>query len=148
MSTQYNTHFCIVSHRFIIWKSNYIKNILLFIINNFFFLSRCTQRPTSILTGIAELTDSLYLCSAVAIKPALLQALGITCVINAAAELPDTPLPNNDTQYYKVPVQDRINCDLLQHFDTVSDLIEDVSINNIFWNIFWKIALHKIFLLF
>lgn len=87
---------------------------------------RCTNR-TSVLSGIAELTDSLYLCSAVAIRSANLTNLGITCVVNAAAELPDTPLPNEDIVYVKVPVVDRINCDLVQHFDTVSDLIHEVS---------------------
>lgn len=87
---------------------------------------RCTNH-TSVLSGIAELTDSLYLCSAVAIRSANLTNLGITCVVNAAAELPDTPLPNDDIVYVKVPVMDRINCDLIKHFDTVSDLIHEVS---------------------
>lgn len=89
-------------------------------------LKRCTNH-TSVLSGIAELTDSLYLCSAVAIRSASLTNLGITCVVNAAAELPDTPLPNDDIVYVKVPVMDRINCDLVQHFDTVSDLIHEIK---------------------
>ncbi|GLV41385.1 uncharacterized protein CBL_06615 [Carabus blaptoides fortunei] len=89
-------------------------------------LKRCANQATSILTGIAELTDSLFLCSAVALRPSVLTALGVTCVVNAAAELPDTPLPNDSIVYFKVCILDRVQCDLLQHFDTVSDLIQEI----------------------
>lgn len=81
---------------------------------------------------MAELTDSLYLCSAVALRSANLTSLGVTCVINATAELPDTPLPNDNIVYVKIPVIDRINSDLVQHFDTVSDLIQEVKLSYIF----------------
>jgi hypothetical protein len=48
--------------------------------------------------------------------------------VNAASELPDTPLPNDrEVAYYKVDVEDRPSADLLSHMDFVADMIEEVS---------------------
>jgi hypothetical protein len=54
--------------------------------------------------------------------------MGVTCVVNAACELPDTPLPNDrEVAYYKVDVADRATADLLSHMDFVADMIEEVG---------------------
>lgn len=88
-----------------------------------------TQRPISKspLTSVCEVTSSLLLSAAPAVNPGLLREMGVTCVVNAASELPDTPLPNDrEVAYYKVDVEDRPNADLLSHMDFVADMIEEV----------------------
>lgn len=47
-------------------------------------------------------------------------------MVNAAPELPDTPLPDSKPIYFKVPVLDKGEVDLKQYFDEVADLIEGV----------------------
>ncbi|KAJ9573905.1 hypothetical protein L9F63_008704 [Diploptera punctata] len=79
------------------------------------------------LTSITEVTDSLFLCGAPAVSPQNLRDLGVTCVVNAAAELPDTPLPQDrEIAYLKVSVEDKSSSDLLLYMDTVADMIEEV----------------------
>lgn len=46
--------------------------------------------------------------------------------MNAAPELPDTPLPDTKPLYYQVPVLDRGDNDLQCYFDEVADLLEQV----------------------
>lgn len=58
----------------------------------------------------------------------MLNALGANCVINAAAELPDTPLDDSDVIYCKIPVTDSSYEDIRQYFDSTADLIHKVSI--------------------
>lgn len=77
---------------------------------------------------MCEVTSSLLLSAAPAVNPARLREMGVTCVVNAASELPDTPLPNDrEVTYYKVDVEDRPSADLLAHMDFVADMIEEVS---------------------
>jgi hypothetical protein len=78
--------------------------------------------------SICEVTASLLLSAAPAVSPGRLRDLGVTCVVNAACELPDTPLPyDRQVAYFKVCVEDRPNADLLSHMDFVVDMIEEVS---------------------
>ncbi|KAK4879137.1 hypothetical protein RN001_007283 [Aquatica leii] len=77
--------------------------------------------------NITEVTKNLYLCSAMSVHSSTLQLLGVTCVINATLELPDTPLPNDRVQYYRISVYDAPNEDIKQHFSTCSDLIQKVA---------------------
>ena len=57
--------------------------------------------------------------------------MGVTCVVNAASELPDTPLPNDrEIAYLKVGVEDRPTADLLSHMDFVVDMIEEVRLSS------------------
>lgn len=86
------------------------------------------------LPGISEILPSLYLCGAGVAIPVFLEKLGITCVINAAPELPDTPLPltedGSKPLYLKVPVLDKSNINISDYFDEVTDLIEQVRQTN------------------
>jgi hypothetical protein len=80
------------------------------------------------LTTVCEVTSSLLLSAAPAVNPGRLRELGVTCVVNAASELPNTPLPSDrEVAYYKVEVEDRSNADLLSHMDFVADMIEEVG---------------------
>lgn len=77
--------------------------------------------------GISEILPSLYLCGAGVAIPVFLEKLGITCVINAAPELPDTPLTNETKPVYlQVPVLDKSDINISDYFDDVSDLIEQI----------------------
>lgn len=49
-------------------------------------------------------------------------------MINAAAELPDTPLDDNNVIYCKIPVTDSSYENIHQYFDSTADLIHKVSI--------------------
>lgn len=86
------------------------------------------ERPVSEhspLTSVCEVTESLLLCAAPAVSPQRLLDLGVTCVVNAASELPDTPLPHDrQISYHKVGVEDKPVADLLSHMDFVADVIE------------------------
>ncbi|KAF2887103.1 hypothetical protein ILUMI_19070, partial [Ignelater luminosus] len=75
--------------------------------------------------NISEITDSLFLCSATSVHTSTLQALGVTCVINAAVELPDTPLPKTTTTYFRVNIQDSSTENIKDYFDIASDLIHE-----------------------
>lgn len=80
-----------------------------------------------ILGAVSELTDNLLLSSAAAVLPTILDALDVRCVINVAAELPDTPLHDDSIVYYKINVHDNSNSNLAPYFDITSDLIHNVS---------------------
>lgn len=83
------------------------------------------------LPGITEILPSLYLCGAGVAIPIFLQQLGITCVINSAPELPDTPLPDAPRpQYLQIPILDKSDVNIRLYFDEVADLIEDVRLQN------------------
>lgn len=77
--------------------------------------------------AISELTHNLILTSASSVNTNVLDALNITCVINVAPELPDTPLHRSDIIYYKIPVQDSGNSRIYTYFDEAADLIHKVS---------------------
>ncbi|XP_016951455.1 dual specificity protein phosphatase 18 [Drosophila biarmipes] len=80
--------------------------------------------------GLSRLTPSLILCGAAAVVPAYMDKLGVSCVINVAPELPDTPLPSQKSPLYlRIPVQDRSEADLYKHFDEGADLIEEVRLS-------------------
>lgn len=77
--------------------------------------------------GISEILPSLYLCGAGVAIPIFIEKLGVTCVINAAPELPDTPLPDElRPLYLQIPVFDKSDIDISLYFDEVADLIEQV----------------------
>lgn len=76
--------------------------------------------------GISEILPSLYLSGAGVAIPCYLEQLKVSCVINAAPELPDTPLPDWKPLYYQVPVMDKGDVDIQIYFDEIADLIEQV----------------------
>lgn len=51
-------------------------------------------------------------------------------MINAAPELPDTPLPDDCPLYLQIPVWDKSDVDISVYFDEVADLIEQVRQTN------------------
>lgn len=76
--------------------------------------------------GITEVLPCLYLCGACAIvRPETIESLSIKFVVNATIELPDTPLPDVAPEYFRVPVKDTREANLLDYFDQVADLIEE-----------------------
>lgn len=77
--------------------------------------------------GVCEVLPHLLLGSAAALRPGLLASLGVTCVINCASELPNTPVPEN-VAYLRVPLVDHPSAALHQHLDTVADAIEEVRL--------------------
>ncbi|EDV93202.1 dual specificity protein phosphatase 18 [Drosophila grimshawi] len=80
--------------------------------------------------GISRLTPSLYLCGAAAVVPAHLDKLGVSCVVNVAPELPDTPLSSvTNPLYLRINAQDRAGVNLAAHFEEVADLIEEVRLS-------------------
>lgn len=91
--------------------------------------SRCNSTSgISFLSGVSVITDGLLLSSASALIDNVLQKFNITCVINAAAELPDSPVDKEIITYYKIPVLDASHIDLSLYFNQVSDIIHNVSI--------------------
>lgn len=90
--------------------------------------------PTQIrYPGISEISPSLYLCGAGVAIPIFFEKLGITCVINAAPELGDTPLPIAEDAkplYLQIPVLDKSDINIAIYFDEVADLIEEVRETN------------------
>lgn len=84
--------------------------------------------PRNRLPGISEVLPSLFLCGAGVAIPCFIEKLGVTCIVNAAPELPDTPLPESNPLYYQVPVLDKGDIDLKYYFDEVADLIEQVRL--------------------
>ena len=48
-------------------------------------------------------------------------------MVNATVELPDTPLPDDRPNYLRVAIKDTKDANLLEYFDQVADLIEQVS---------------------
>lgn len=94
----------------------------------FFFPFSDSLKSRIRMPGISEILPSLYLCGAGVAIPVFLEKLGITCVINAAPELPDTPLPESTDDrsifLFKVPVLDKSDINISDYFDEVADLIE------------------------
>lgn len=82
------------------------------------------------LPGISEILPSLFLSGAGVAVPCFLEQLKINCVINAAPELPDTPLPDSKPLYFQVPVLDKGDIDIKSYFDEVADMIEQVRQTN------------------
>nr|XP_022912010.1 uncharacterized protein LOC111422993 [Onthophagus taurus] len=72
---------------------------------------------------VSHITDHLLLSSATAADPSALEYFKITCVMNAAAELPDTPMRNPSTKYFKISIYDNTTADILSHLDYTSDTI-------------------------
>lgn len=78
--------------------------------------------------GISEVLPTLYLCGACAIaRTEVLEKLDVKLVVNATVELPDTPLPDDKPNYLRVSIKDTKEAKLIEYFDTVADLIEQVS---------------------
>uniref|UniRef100_A0A0K8SUG0 Dual specificity protein phosphatase 14 n=2 Tax=Lygus hesperus TaxID=30085 RepID=A0A0K8SUG0_LYGHE len=79
------------------------------------------------LFAIAEIEPWLYLCGAALVTASKLRALGITCVVSAAPELPRLPLPPEVTRHCVVSVRDHVASDLSPHLERVADLIQEVK---------------------
>lgn len=77
--------------------------------------------------GVCEVLPHLLLGGAAALRPGLLATLGVTCVINCAAELANFPVPEN-VAYLRAPMADHPSAALDQHLDTVADAIEEVRL--------------------
>ncbi|XP_057626161.1 dual specificity protein phosphatase 14-like [Chionomys nivalis] len=76
--------------------------------------------------SIAQITSSLFLGrSSVASNQHLLQAQGITCIINATIEIPNYNWPQ--LEYVKVPLANIPHDPIRLYFDTVADKIHSVS---------------------
>ncbi|XP_029735091.2 dual specificity protein phosphatase 18 [Aedes albopictus] len=84
------------------------------------------------ITAVSKLLRNLYLCGGSAATVPTMKELGVTLVINATTEteLPNTPLPCDDTNYMRVPVKDNRETDLDQYFNQVADRIEEESQRN------------------
>lgn len=79
--------------------------------------------------GISEILPTLYLCGAGVLTPRVLASLGINFVVNAAPELPNTPLPDSDKPLYlRIEILDKPDVDLKSHFDEVADMIEEIRL--------------------
>ncbi|XP_055603423.1 dual specificity protein phosphatase 14-like [Uranotaenia lowii] len=91
-----------------------------------------TSISTSFITSVSKLLKNLHLCGGSAATVPMMQQLGVTLVINATTEteLPNTPLPCDDTSYLRIPVKDNREADLNQYFHQVADRIEQESQNN------------------
>lgn len=73
--------------------------------------------------GVSEVAPWLLVCGAPVLNPELMTALGVTCVLSAAPELPDTPLPPG-VVFRRVSVHDSPKEDLTPHLDVAADIIE------------------------
>ncbi|XP_031343255.1 dual specificity protein phosphatase 14 isoform X1 [Photinus pyralis] len=80
--------------------------------------------------NITEVTRSLFLCSATSVHTSTLQLLGVSFVINATVELPDTPLPEKTVKYYRIRAFDSPNQNIRQYFDISADLIHQISLRD------------------
>lgn len=76
--------------------------------------------------GISEILPSLYLSGAGVAIPCVLDKLKVNFVVNAAPELPDTPLSDSNPLYLRVNVLDKGEVDLKTYFNEVADVIEEV----------------------
>ncbi|XP_066254419.1 dual specificity protein phosphatase 14-like isoform X2 [Euwallacea similis] len=76
---------------------------------------------------ISVLTDHLILTSAAFVNSGIIDAVGITCVISAAPELPLVPLSEEVTLFHRVNVLDSSDSNISQYFDEVADVIEQVA---------------------
>ncbi|KAF5269200.1 hypothetical protein FQR65_LT02501 [Abscondita terminalis] len=86
-----------------------------------------SESTVNIHLNVTEVTNDLYVCSALSVHSSTLQLLGVSCVINATIELPDTPLPDSNVKYCRINVYDAPNEDIKQHFSKCSDLIQNIA---------------------
>ena len=59
-----------------------------------------------------------------------MEKLEISFVVNATVELPDTPLPDYNVSYLRIPVKDSRDSNLTEYFDEVADRIEKTRQEN------------------
>ncbi|XP_053556471.1 dual specificity protein phosphatase 18 isoform X2 [Bombina bombina] len=85
-----------------------------------------SKSRTMALSGVAKITDGLYLSNAFAANnKAVLTAYGITCVINVSLEKSRNVSP--EREYLHFPVTDTPSSFLFEYFDTVADKIHSVE---------------------
>lgn len=115
----------------IIDSRNPIQGILQETLENPVPLVEETRKPNKpyLLGAASEITENLLLSSASAILPSILEGLNVSCVINAAAELPDSPSLKPDSIYFKINVFDDPNSNISQYFDEASDIIHNVALS-------------------
>lgn len=77
--------------------------------------------------NISELTSSLFLSGASAVREDVIEKLGVTCIISAAPELPTPPLPLQVSTVLSIPIQDSTTADILSHLHRVADTIHEVN---------------------
>ncbi|GCB63870.1 dual specificity protein phosphatase 18-like [Scyliorhinus torazame] len=83
-------------------------------------------QPTPRLWGLALITRNLYLSNAVAShNQSLLQASGVTCIINVTPEVISSMFPG--IEYINIPVADSPSAQLKEYFDMVADKIHLVE---------------------
>lgn len=87
---------------------------------------------SSFVSGVSKLLKNLYLCGGSAATVSMMSQLGVSLVINATteSELPNTPLPCDETGYLRVPVKDNREADLERYFHQIADRIEEESQRN------------------
>lgn len=89
---------------------------------------------------------TLYLCGACAIsRTEILEKLDVKLVVNATLELPDTPLPEPEPNYLRVPIKDTKESNLIEYFDQVADLIEEVSFRYRFFPTDFEIKIQTVY---
>ncbi|CAB3371413.1 Hypothetical predicted protein [Cloeon dipterum] len=75
-------------------------------------------------SAIAQVTPWMYLCGANAVRLQSLNALRVTCIVNATVELPLLPL--DGIEVLRVGVVDSPGVDLSAYFDSIADKVEEV----------------------
>lgn len=83
------------------------------------------SQPSTPFATISKVTDGLYVCGVLALNEAKIKQLGVTCIVNCAAELPCIQVPG--VQTIKVGVDDVPSAPLYVHFDKIADRINDVK---------------------
>lgn len=81
--------------------------------------------------NVSEITENLLLCSAFVVNGNLLNALNVTCIINAALELPYLPPENASIEYRRVPIADACTSNIYPYFDEIADIIYKVRIKTL-----------------
>ncbi|KAL8591813.1 hypothetical protein ACOMHN_047073 [Nucella lapillus] len=76
-------------------------------------------------TQIAEITDSLYLSSAAAVKGEKIRKLGITHIINVTQDIPNLKMPN--VECLQIQVDDVPSAHLGAYFDRCADKVYQVD---------------------
>lgn len=72
---------------------------------------------------ISQIAEGLFLSGARAVRPARVAELGVTCVVNATAELPNAPLEGVRVVAVRVP--DEPSADLGSHLAAAADTIHE-----------------------
>lgn len=111
-------------------KENEVQDILCTSVANISTSSSESSSTVDLNLNITEVTSGLFLCSATSVHTSTLQLLGVTCVINATVELPDTPLPDNTVKYCRIRVLDSPNQNIRQYFDISADLVHQISLRD------------------